>query len=151
MLVGHSLGGNAALHVACRWPDLFGAVATGSAALWWPGDEIQLSGSRVVEAVLASTGLRLWMQAGTAEDPDLLRSNRDLWERADRAGLDLVHLEQPGGHELSAWRSGLQLGLRHLLRRSLTGSGRAAAHRAGSEVVRRAGCGGAPPSHRERR
>ncbi len=115
VLVGHSLGGNAALHVASRRPDLFGAVATGSAALWWPGDDVHLSGSQVVEAVLASTGLRLWMQAGTAEDPELLRSNRDLWERADRAGLDIVHQERPGGHDLSAWRSGLAQALRHLL------------------------------------
>jgi enterochelin esterase-like enzyme len=38
-----------------------------------------------------------------------------LWERADAAGLDLVHLEHPGGHELSAWRSGLEQALPHLL------------------------------------
>lgn len=116
VLAGHSLGGNAALYVASRWPHLFGAAATGSAALWWPGDEVQLSGSEVAAAVLASSGLRLWMQAGTAEDPDLLRSNRDLWERAERIGLDLVHLEPPGGHELSAWRIGLGQALGHLLR-----------------------------------
>jgi enterochelin esterase-like enzyme len=42
VVLGHSLGGNAALHVACSRPDLFGAVATGSAALRWPVDEVQM-------------------------------------------------------------------------------------------------------------
>jgi enterochelin esterase-like enzyme len=115
VVLGHSVGGNAALHIACRRPDLFGAVATGSAALWWPGDDVQMPGSDVVDEVLASTGLRLWMQAGSTELPDLLPRNRELWERAEAAGLDLVHLEHPGGHELSAWRSGLEQALPHLL------------------------------------
>jgi enterochelin esterase-like enzyme len=118
VVLGHSLGGNAALHVASRRPDLFGAVATGSAALWWPGDDVQLSGRQVVSDVLASSDLRLWMQVGTAEDSELLESNRDLWDRADRSGLDLVHLEHPGGHELAAWRSGLEQALPHLLTRT---------------------------------
>jgi enterochelin esterase-like enzyme len=115
VVLGHSLGGNAALHIACRRPDLFGAVATGSAALWWPGDEVQMRGSDVVDEVLASTDLRLWMQAGSTELPDLLPRNRELWERGHAAGLDLVHREHPGGHELSAWRSGLERALPHLL------------------------------------
>jgi enterochelin esterase-like enzyme len=115
VVLGHSLGGNAALHVSTSWPALFGGVATASAALWWPGDDIQLSGNQVAAEAQAATGLRLWMQAGTAEDRDLLRCNRDFWERADRAGLDLVHVEHPGGHELSAWRQGLGQALRHLL------------------------------------
>ncbi len=46
VVLGDSLGGNAALHVASRWPGLFSRVATASAALWWPGDEVQLSGSQ---------------------------------------------------------------------------------------------------------
>ena len=113
--MGHSLGGNAALHVASRWPGLFGAVATGSAALWWPGDDVQMSGSQIAAEVLGVPGLRLWMQAGAAEDPALLRSNRAFWKAADQASLDLVHVEHPGGHELPAWRQGLSQALPHLL------------------------------------
>ena len=115
VVMGHSLGGNAALHVASQWPGLFSRVATASAALWWPGDDVQLSGSQVAAEVQAVSGLRLWMQAGAAEDPALLRSNRELWKAADEAGLDLVHVEHPGGHELSAWRQGLSRALPHLL------------------------------------
>ena len=113
--MGHSLGGNAALHVASRWPGLFGRAATASAALWWPGDDVRLSGSEIAAEVQAASGLRLWMQAGAADDPELLRSNREFWKAADEASLDLVHVEHPGGHELSAWRHGLSRALPHLL------------------------------------
>ena len=58
------------------------------------------------------------MQAGAADDPDLLRCNREFWKAADEARLDLVHVEHPGGHELSAWRKGLRHALPHLLTRS---------------------------------
>ena len=118
VVMGHSLGGNAALHVASRWPGLFGRVATASAALWWPGDDQRLSGSQIAAEVQAVSGLRLWMQAGTDEDPELLRSNREFWKAADEASLDLVHVEHPGGHELSAWRQGLSQALPHLLTES---------------------------------
>ena len=115
VVMGHSLGGNAALHVASRWPGLFSRVATASAALWWPGDDLQLSGSQIAAEVQAVSGLRLWMQAGVADDPELLRSNREFWKAADEASLDIVHVEHPGGHELSAWRQGLSRALPHLL------------------------------------
>lgn len=115
VIMGHSLGGNAALHVASRWPDLFSRVATGSAALWWPGEDLRLSGSQIAADVQAAPGLRLWMQAGAAEDPELLRSNREFWKAADEASLDLIHVEHSGGHELSAWRQGLSRALPHLL------------------------------------
>lgn len=118
VVLGHSLGGNAALHLASRWPDFFGGAATASAALWWPGDDVHLSGGQISAEVQTATGLRLWMQAGAAEDPDLLRCNRELWQRADQVGLDLVHVEHPGGHELSAWRQGLAQALPHLLTQS---------------------------------
>jgi enterochelin esterase-like enzyme len=115
VVMGHSLGGNAALHVAARWPGLFSRVATASAALWWPGDEVQLSGSQIAADVLAASGLRLWMTAGAGDDPDLLRCNREFWRAADEASLDLVHVEHPGGHELSAWRIALSRALPNLL------------------------------------
>jgi enterochelin esterase-like enzyme len=115
VVMGHSLGGNAALHVASRWPGFFSRVATASAALWWPGDDLRLSGSQIAADVQAVRGLRLWMQAGAAEDPELLRSNREFWKAADEASLDLVHVEHSGGHELSAWRQGLSRALPHLL------------------------------------
>jgi enterochelin esterase-like enzyme len=115
IVMGHSLGGNAALHVASRWPSRFGRVATASAALWWPGDDLRLSGSQIAAEVQAVPGLRLWMQAGANDDPELLRSNREFWQAADEANLDLVHVEHPGGHELSAWRQGLSRALPHLL------------------------------------
>jgi enterochelin esterase-like enzyme len=55
------------------------------------------------------------MQAGSEEDARLLAANRDLWGRADDAGLDLVHQEFKGGHELSAWSAGLAVAMPHLL------------------------------------
>ena len=76
---------------------------------------MRLSGSQIAAEVQAVPGLRLWMQAGAAEDPELLRSNREFWKAADEASLDLVHVEHPGGHELSAWRQGLSRALPHLL------------------------------------
>ncbi len=115
VVMGHSLGGNAALHVASRWPGLFRSVATASAALWWPGDEVQLSGSQIAAEIYAVSGLRLWMTAGAADDPLLLRSNREFWKAADEMSLDLIHVEHPGGHELSAWRMALSRALPHLL------------------------------------
>lgn len=115
LALGHSLGGNAALHAVCRWPDLFGAAATGSAALWWPGDDVQLSGRQVTAEVLAASGSRIWMTVGRADDASLVAANREFWAEAERAGLDLVHDEHDGGHELAGWRAGLTRALPHLL------------------------------------
>ncbi len=72
--MGHSLGGNAALRVASRWPGLFSRVATASAGimLWWPGDEVHPSGSQIAAEVYTVSGLRLWMTAGAADEPKLL-------------------------------------------------------------------------------
>ena len=55
------------------------------------------------------------MTAGAADDPKLLRSNREFWKAADEASLDLMYVEHPGGHELSAWRLGLSRALPYLL------------------------------------
>jgi Putative esterase len=139
----HSLGANAALHVVCRRPDLFGAVATGSAALWWPGDEVQMPWGDVVDEVLASTDLRLWMQAGSTEIPDLLPRNRDLWERGDAAGPELSISSTRGDTAVRlAERSG-EGGCRTCSGRDRTGATRPSTLQIPSRHIRQPWAGGA--------
>jgi enterochelin esterase-like enzyme len=123
VVLGHSLGANAALHFACRRPDLFGAVATGSAALWWPGDEVQMPGgetssTRSLRPQTCGCGCR-----PAAPSFDLLPRNRDLWERGDAAGLELVHLEHPRGHSCPPGGAVSSRGLPHLLGQRPNGRG----------------------------
>jgi enterochelin esterase family protein len=114
VVAGHSLGGLAALHVASLDPASFGGVAVGSAALWWPGNDVQLSGAEVVEAASSYPG-RTWMELGTEEGLELVDANRSLREEATMAGGDLVYREVCGGHDLALWRGGVGDGLAHLL------------------------------------
>ncbi len=114
VIAGHSLGGLAALHVAHLAPASFGGVATGSAALWWPGSDVQLSGAEVVEQAGGFSG-RIWMELGTEEDRELIDANRRLRDQARCSGRDLVYREVCGGHDLALWRGGLGDGLAHLL------------------------------------
>jgi enterochelin esterase-like enzyme len=114
VVAGHSLGGLAALHLASLDPDVFGAAAVGSAALWWPGNDGHLSGADVVEDASNYPG-RTWMEVGTEEGRELIEANQRLREQATTGGRDLTYREVRGGHDLALWRGGIGDGLAHLL------------------------------------
>lgn len=114
VVAGHSLGGLAALHVAAADPGRFGAVAVGSAALWWPGSDSQLSGAEVVDEATAFPG-RVWMEWGTEEGAELVEANRHLAQLATESGRDVRWRAFRGGHDLAVWRGSVGDGLAHLL------------------------------------
>lgn len=100
LLVGHSLGAIAALHLASRPTPLARGVVILSAALWWPGENGQLAGRDVIVAVLAAPATRVWMIAGDQEGRELLEANDSLSERLSAAGRTHARRRHPGGHEV---------------------------------------------------
>jgi enterochelin esterase family protein len=115
VLVGHSLGAVAALHLATRRPDLFGSVVAGSPALWWPGENGQLSGASVAAAYASSAAAgRLFLDAGT-EEGDLLEGARSFRDTLVNAGHAAMYREFRGGHDHACWRGSLADGIVEVL------------------------------------
>lgn len=92
---GASAGGELALALGLRHPDLFGAIFSGSpGAGFQPGDELP---ARIP---------RTYLVAGT-EEPFFL-DNATRWALALRdAGADVVLQERAGGHGAELWRAEL--------------------------------------------
>ncbi|HEY2692563.1 MAG TPA: alpha/beta hydrolase-fold protein [Streptosporangiaceae bacterium] len=111
VLAGHSLGAVAALHLAARRPGLFGSVIAGSPALWWPGENGQVSGASVAAAHAdhAPAG-RVFLDAGSEED-GLLADARAFHDTLVKAGHDVVYREFRGGHDHACWRGSLADGI----------------------------------------
>jgi enterochelin esterase family protein len=115
VLAGHSLGAVAALHLSARRPDQFGSVVAGSPALWWPGENGQISGADVAAAYVASTPPgRLFLDAGT-EEGDLLNDTRAFHDTLVKAGHDVTYREFRGGHDHACWRGSLADGIADVL------------------------------------
>jgi enterochelin esterase-like enzyme len=105
----------AALHLAAHRPDLFGGVVAGSAALWWPGGDGQLSGAGVAAAYLdPSVAGRLFLDVGT-EEGDLLQSNRAFHDALLRSGRAVTYREFRGGHDHACWRGSIADGIVEVL------------------------------------
>jgi enterochelin esterase family protein len=121
VLVGHSLGALAALHLTTRRPDLFGAVVAGSPALGWSGRLGGLRGADVADAYLTRRPEgRLFLDVGS-EEGDLLTAVRDFHGRLLSGEPHpprprLTYREFRGGHDHACWRGSLADGIVDILR-----------------------------------
>jgi predicted alpha/beta superfamily hydrolase len=109
-LGGSSLGGLVSLHLALKYPQMFGRVAVVSPSVWWDNKEIL----REVEALTKAPALRIWLDIGTKEggnqEADKVtaanaRLLRDaLIRKGWKEGVDLKYLEAEGAeHNERAW------------------------------------------------
>ncbi len=123
-IMGWSLGGLSAVYLGWQYPDRFGIVGAFSPSLWWraeskPGEELQ---ARVIHRIVRESarrpGLRLWFEAGTAEEPmtdmdkngipDVIQDVQDLMKELEKKGyqrdVDMVFLKVEGGqHAITTW------------------------------------------------
>jgi enterochelin esterase-like enzyme len=102
VLIGHSLGAIAAIHLASHSPLGAGQVALLSAALWWPGEGGRLSGEAAMNELVAAPHVGVWMTAGDKEVAKLLRSNEDLAARLTNAAHPFERRSHPGAHDIRA-------------------------------------------------
>jgi enterochelin esterase family protein len=121
---GASMGGLCALDTAWRHPDVFGFAGVFSGSLWWRADDSSPAAqqaSRIMHARVRASGrkpdLRLWFQAGTADETDdrdgngVIDAIQDTTELIDeledvgfRRGQDLAYQLTPGGeHHERTW------------------------------------------------
>lgn len=100
VLVGHSLGAIAALHIASMHPSLSRDVVLLSGALWWPGDDGQLSGKDAMNEVMSAPEVRVWSTVGEREEQKLLASNDVLFARLGEVRRRASRRSHPGGHKV---------------------------------------------------
>ena len=110
-IAGSSLGGLISLYIAKNYPDAFGKCGAVSPSLWWDHEKLlhELEADRTW-----MKGAKIWIDTGTAENSDKLKSANQLMDcRAlasslQRAGLkekqDYIYFEDVGaGHNEAAW------------------------------------------------
>ncbi len=132
-IMGFSLGGLMALDLAWNHPDVFGAVGVFSGSLWWRTDDADTHArqeSRIMHRRVRdreSPGrLRLWFQAGTADEKedrdnngviDAIQDTTELMDELElkgfRRGLDMIYVQVEGGaHNQRTWGFSLPYFLR---------------------------------------
>lgn len=110
-VAGSSLGGIISLHLLRTYPQVFGRGAAISPSLWWDRENFLFG---LQKDVSWARGKRVWLDTGTAEHSDALRSAvqsgdcRQLSMALERKGLvpgkDFVYREYAGaGHNEEAW------------------------------------------------
>ena len=103
-LGGSSLGGLLTMHLGLRYSTAFSKLAVMSPSVWW--DERVIV--REVEALDHKLPLRIWLDSGTEEGPEVVEDSRRLraalvargWVEGD----DLSYFEAEGGrHDEASW------------------------------------------------
>src|SRR5436190_12272630 len=103
-LGGSSLGGLLTLHLALKYPTVFNRLAVLSPSVWWDNNFIL----REVGSLSAKLPLRIWLDAGTGEGPEVLADARALRDALLAKGwvpdLDLRYVEAEGAqHNEQSW------------------------------------------------
>jgi predicted alpha/beta superfamily hydrolase len=112
---GSSLGGLLTMHLGLRYPTAFTRLAVLSPSVWWD-DRVIL---RQVEALPGKLPLRIWLDAGTAEGPEVIADARALRDALIAKGWvlgeDLSYFEAEGGeHNEQSWASRIDTVLKFL-------------------------------------
>lgn len=103
-LGGSSLGGLLTMHLALKYPTAFNRLAVLSPSVWWD-DKVII---HEVQKLPAKLPLKIWLDAGTAEGPDVMadvRAMRDaLLSKGWVADHDLRYVEAEGAeHNEASW------------------------------------------------
>lgn len=132
-IMGASLGGLSAFDLAWAHPDVFGTVGVFSGSLWWRGEDGDWRAAqrsrlahRIVRESAAKPALRLWFEAGTADETDdrdgngVIDAIQDTTELIDelaakgfRRDTDVTYHEIAGGkHHETTWAEALPVFLK---------------------------------------
>jgi enterochelin esterase-like enzyme len=127
-VMGASLGGLAAFDLVWHYPQTFGFAGIFSGSLWWRGDDSSPAArqsSRLVHRLVGETvpspSVRLWFEAGTADEKsdrdgngviDAVQDTTDLMRELEkhgfRRGPDVEYVEMAGGeHNEATWARAL--------------------------------------------
>jgi len=103
-LGGSSLGGLLTMHLGMKYPTAFNRLAILSPSVWWDNRAI----IRQVEALPAKLPLRIWLDVGTAEGPEVVADARRLRDALVAKGWvadhDLRYVEAEGAqHNEQSW------------------------------------------------
>ncbi len=114
-LGGSSLGALVSLHLALKYPKVFGLAAVVSPSVWWDNRQIL----REVAALKKRPKTRVWLDVGTDESeeaaPDARLLRDALVAKGWKVGRDLQYFEAQGAkHNEAAWAARVEQILRFL-------------------------------------